>query len=325
LGSIHFVNSKVINMEPGVRVATVDLTSRILSVASLVVALGSVAFLYMQSRVVGTRDELVKQFNTELTEQARAFDVARTNMEAKLQTALDNDNTRMEGWNTQLNDALSAFRTDATSLLAQIEANEKTASEQRQQAFRTALETYDERLAGNSTESASDLNGPTNQADAADTVPELKGSGATTPQAEMASLRLANTVLKPGTGNTTLMVIQNGSDQDALIERIRFRPVSVFQTTDSLDLAPDASSTSVTTVSYDLTDNTSKQAGHHGIYDRMLTDKIRVPAGESVTLRVVINDKQNEGWGFTGKLVLDYDGKEPLTVESARIAFRGES
>ena len=60
----------------------------------------------------------------------------------------------------------------------------------------------------------------------------------------------------------------------------------------------------------------------HGRYDRTMTNPIRVPAGGTLTFRVLIEDPTHSDWGLTGKLVLDYNGREPLIVDSARVIFQ---
>ena len=86
-------------------------------------------------------------------------------------------------------------------------------------------------------------------------------------------------------------------------------------------MAADVAPTRVVTIPFASVDNTSKRDGFHGIYDRHLVTPIRVPAGESLTLRMTIEDADHEGWGFTGKLMLDYNAPESLVGEAARVAF----
>jgi hypothetical protein len=303
---------------------TSDMVSRVLSIASLVVAVGAVGFLYTQQRMLGTREQLQKDFDKQLGEQSQKFADAREGLETTYQEALRKQDERLEGWNTELNDALSKFRQDANSLLADFSDAEKLASQQRQTAFDQALDKFVARQTTARAGGSHELNGPKNQLDVADQPPTIPATETPTTGPDLvdhAALKVVNTVLRPGTGNTTLIVIRNEGAQDAEIERIRFRPEAEFEATDTFDLTPDSTTPSVTTVAFDSSENTSNKPGYYGICDRRLTNKIRVPAGQSVTLRVLIDDSRYEGYGFTGKLVVDYNAGEPLLIESARVAF----
>jgi hypothetical protein len=135
-------------------------------------------------------------------------------------------------------------------------------------------------------------------------------------------LQLATTSLRPGTNDGTLIRVENEGTKDALIKRIRFKPEADFQ----LDSTEQQNSVfkateDVVTIAFNSSDNTSSKPGMHGVYDRTISAPIRVPAGESVTVRILIEDPSHLGWGFTGKMVIDYEGQSPLTVETARVPF----
>lgn len=297
----------------------VDLSSRIISVISLLVAIGAIGYVYTQHEMSGTRDELLTKFDEQLQLKAGEYTTARESMDAKYTQALERQDARMESWNAQLNEAIAAVRQDADLLFSKIASDEESAAEQRQLAFREALDDLPERVAA-STDSPVNISPPENS-DAADEAPEI-GSGAALDQlADNAHLRILNTVLKPGTGNTTLIEIENDSDEDALIDRIRFRPEAQFEFSDSPEVSPEVVDSTITTITYDDADNTSTKPGYHGIYDRRFSEPIRLPAGERMTLRVTILDSEHEGWGFAGKLVLNYNTKEILSIDAARVAF----
>ncbi len=244
--------------------------------------------------------------------------------------------------------ALASFRQDASELLVQIEDRERTANLERQVAFQQAIDDLPAKLAAAAPaadgSAASEkptgletagLTPPANAVasdetaageTAGDEANAARSAAKLTEMATAHGLRVVTTVLRPGTGNTTLIEVANEGDQEAEIDRIRFRPESEFQNSDKLELDPDVASTSsITTIIYDSSDNTSKKPGYHGIYDRQLQNAIRIPAGERVTLRVMIQDPDHVGWGFTGKLVLSSRAEDTLTVESARIVFADPS
>ena len=126
--------------------------------------------------------------------------------------------------------------------------------------------------------------------------------------------------MRPANGDFTLIRIENNSSEDAEIYRLQFQPVSDFRV-DSPESLSEAGTDQVTTISYSAADNTSTKPGHHGIYDRTLTDRIRVPAGQAVTVRLIIEDKTFVGWGFAGNLLVQYNAQDPLVVKSARVRF----
>lgn len=317
----------------------VDLSSRIISVISLLVAIGAIGYVYTQHEMSGTRDELLAKFDDQLQLQAEKYATARENMDAKYTQALERQDARMESWNAQLNDAIAAVQQDANQVLTKIESEEAAAAQQRQLAFRAALDDLPQRLAAatdngsnggdsldrDAMDSAAEISPPSNadvaESDAADEAPEI-GAGSVLDQlADNAHLRIVTTVLKPGTGNTTLIEIENDGEEEALIDRIRFRPEAQFEFSDTTEVSPEVVDGTITTITYDDADNTSTKPGYHGIYDRMLGEPIRLPAGERLTLRVTILDSEHQGWGFAGKLVLNYNTKEVLSIDAARVAF----
>lgn len=147
-------------------------------------------------------------------------------------------------------------------------------------------------------------------------------SAGATAVARDGQLQVVNTVLRPGTGNTTLVVFKNTSEQDALISRMRFRPESGFESKGTVELDPNTVPSNVVTMVYSEDDNTSLKPGKHGVYDRTFSRPIRVKAGEQLTLRVLIDDASWQGWGFVGTLLIDYGDAQKLLVKSARVAFR---
>jgi hypothetical protein len=305
--------------------------SRVLSILSLGIAIAATAYAYYQHRSATPNEQLAGLVDEEFAKRDSSFTTAHAELKQQFETALDKQDQRMEQWNAQLTSAIQLFRQDGDALLKRLEDDEQLASQQRQQAFREELARYDERAPAD--ESVSDaLAGPANQSDqqpeggdveqattAAETAAvEAADEGNST--LNMARLKVVTTALRPGSQDPALIVIENDGSQDALIERIRFRPESEFDATEGQDAQ--ASSVSTTTIVYEPSDNTSERRGYHGIYDRQLQQKIRIPAGESLTLRVVIHDPRYEGWGFSGRLRLEYNGAEPLSVDSARVTFR---
>ena len=115
-------------------------------------------------------------------------------------------------------------------------------------------------------------------------------------------LQLATTSLRPGVDDGTLLRIENEGTSDALITRVRFKPESDFQ----VDAAAQETSVlktteEVLTIAFNSSDNTSNKPGMHGIYDRTIGTPIRIPAGESLTVRVLIEDPKSHRLGFHRK------------------------
>jgi hypothetical protein len=324
----------------------VDWTGRAIAVVSLLVAGGTAAYVLMLQQDNGQNETALRSLDTKLAEIANKYEQSQADLAARYTASLERHDGRLEGWNTQLNDAVKAFQSDATSLLAKMEQDERQASENREVVFRQTLADLPVDAADDvngvqravaeisQDDTSTALNPPANAA-AGDAVSagDAEASGTGNPfsddelfdkQARVAGaeLKLLNTVLKPGTGNTTLIELQNDGSEPALIARIRFRPESDFENQDPLDLDPKVVGDTVATIAYSPSDNTSLRPGFHGIYDRTLSQPIRVPAGEKATVRVVIESMEHEGWGFAGTLVLNYNDGERIVVPSARVAFR---
>jgi hypothetical protein len=319
-------------METGARRSGVDSTGRVLSIMSLCVAIASVAYVYYQHRTGAPNEPLVSALEKELAEHASGFTTARQEMKQQFETALNKQDERMENWNSQLTGAIEAFRQDGEALLKRVADDEQLASQQRQQAFRDELAELAQPTGTGDDAGANELSGPRNQSSSGETDPETSPSDVAAADTDASSDRDAllgvarliavKTALRTGDHDPRLIVIENEGHQDALIERIRFRPESDFEAAETRGAQVDVGASPTTTIVYGPSDNTSQRAGYHGIYDRQLQEKIRVRAGESLTLRVNIDDARYEGWGFAGRLVLDYNGSEPLSVESARVAFQ---
>lgn len=285
----------------------VDWTGRILSIVSLVVAIGVGGYVVTQGQVASTRDELLTKFGQELQGMIAAHEEKRNALEKEFTDSLDRNDERMNQWNNQLVSAINTFDRDAKQLLEEISTAETRASEDRLAEFKRELVTL-RKLAVNApsqTRSAEeDSTDDTNQ-----------------PDDSQLAVHTVLKVIPPETQDDTLIRIENSTDEDALIQRIQFRPESDFRVA-SNDAGADYSDTdSVLVFQFDASDNTSTKPGHHGVYDRRLSNPIRILAGETMTLRVVIAGGEHLGWGFAGQLRLLYNSDEPLLIKTARVYF----
>ncbi len=289
-----------------------DWWSRALSVVSLALAVGAVIYLSMNKRQldqlpVQMRNELGSQF----AEQTKDNEQKQAELQTQYETLMKSFNDRLaQQWSDQLGRGLEKFQQDADQLLQKIELSESQATEKRQQAFREQLESLAATAAPESAESAAAANDKNPQPNA-------------NPAAALAVLQLADTRLRPTGGDGTLIRIENSSAEDALITRVRFKPEADFQVTaNEGDVSIMKGAESVVTLAFNSSDNTSTKPGMHGLYDRSVATPIRVPAGGQVTFRVMIENPTHTGWGLTGKLVVDYNGQDPLVVNAARVVFQ---
>jgi hypothetical protein len=107
-----------------------------------------------------------------------------------------------------------------------------------------------------------------------------------------------------------------------LVTRIRFQPLSDFRTSTTDEDAVATATSEVLTFVYSAANNTSKDPGKHGLYDRTLTTPIQIPAHSSRLLRVVIEDPKHLGWGLQGDLLIDYNGRKGLRVHDVPVVLR---
>jgi hypothetical protein len=137
-----------------------------------------------------------------------------------------------------------------------------------------------------------------------------------------AVLRLANTVMRPTSAEGIMITLRNETDEEAIVERLRFVPQKDFKAPDASIMAEEVSR--VTTFRYSAADNTSQRPGFHGVYDHRLTQPLRIPPRDSVTLRMVIAEPKHAGWGLAGQLTIDYNArdKSPLVVNEAHLVFQ---
>lgn len=297
-------------MESRPQYVPADWLSRIVSVISLAVAIGAVIYLRMNhNQLVKLPETLRSDFQGRLTEETAKYEQAYQQKQAGLESRVEqvlesHDKWLTQQWNAQIGDALDTFKQDADQLLQEIETNATAAHEARQLAFRQQL------LSFNST--------------AEDTSPTAETSEGQSPSpAPDDSLAALHTVQRPTNDTQALIRIENSGSEEAVITRVRFAPQTDFrvaageQNVSILNGAED-----IVTLAYGSSDNTSSKSGMHGLYDRTMTEPIRVPAGGALTFRVLIEDPSHVGWGFAGKLVLDYNGQEPLVVDSARVFFQ---
>ncbi len=157
-------------------------------------------------------EQLVTDFQSrldqQLTEYRRAFEKKQAELDEQYRTALQtHDDWLTKQWNEQLGKALEGFEQAGTQLLQRMESDEEAAQEDRELAFRRAL-------------------------DALDSTPELAddetpfGDDPLTPSP---LLQLADTRMRPGSSDRTLIRIENSGADDALITRVRFKPEADFQ------------------------------------------------------------------------------------------------
>jgi hypothetical protein len=133
---------------------------------------------------------------------------------------------------------------------------------------------------------------------------------------------LANTVMRPTSAEGIMITLRNETDEEAIVERLRFVPQKDFKAPDASIMADEVSR--VTTFRYSAADNTSQRPGFHGVYDHRLTQPLRIPPRDSVTLRMVIAEPKHAGWGLAGQLTIDYNArdKSPLVVNEAHLVFQ---
>ena len=81
---------------------SVDWTGRILSIASLVVAIGVGGYVVTQGQVAGTREELLTKFGQELQGMVTVHEQKRNALEKEFTESLDKNDKRMNDWNDQL-------------------------------------------------------------------------------------------------------------------------------------------------------------------------------------------------------------------------------
>ncbi|MFM7070706.1 MAG: hypothetical protein ACKO23_02435, partial [Gemmataceae bacterium] len=308
-------------------------------------SLGLGSYFISQNRAasegaVEARESLVAEFRAELSKQADDFRNEREELEQTYQDALDRQDKRLEGWNGQLTGALQKFDADAQSMLKQLADTERQASEERQTTFRqylADLPTGPSRAAvANDAGAAAgpDLRGPAGESPSSRVTsdqPQPAVSNGSAPSEAVASavasaggavLRLANTVMRPTSAEGIMITLRNETDEEALVERVRFVPQKDFKAPDASILADEVSR--VTTFRYSAADNTSQRPGYHGVYDHRLSKPLRIPARDSVTLRMVIADPSHAGWGLAGQLTIDYNArdKSPLVVNEAHLVFQ---
>jgi len=316
-----------------------DWSSRLLSVVSLLVSLGLGSYFMSQNRAasegaVETRESLVAEFRAELGKQADDFRNEREELEQTYQDALDRQDKRLDGWNGQLTSALEKFDADAQTLLKQMADNERQASDQRQTAFRQQLadlSTGVNRAAVATDAGTGSPAGPELRSPAGDIASSRVTSDQPQPTASSeaalstsggAVLRLANTVMRPTSAEGIMITLRNETDEEAIVERLRFVPQKDFKAPDASIMADEVSR--VTTFRYSAADNTSQRPGFHGVYDHRLTQPLRIPPRDSVTLRMVIAEPKHAGWGLAGQLTIDYNArdKSPLVVNEAHLVFQ---
>ena len=308
-------------MDSGRPTAAIDWPSRTIAILSLFIAIGAGGYAILEDPNENdvTQDKLIDEFKTALQTESDTFSKQRQALQNEFQSSLRANDQRMTDWNGQIVNALNGFEADAQQLVDQLAEAEKRAIQNRTTAFRQEIATL-RQLSTSQPDPKGNIT--TNETTAQDT-----NAAATidNPNREIlatsANLILAESVMRPASGDYTLIHVENNGKEEAIIHRLQFRPVADFRV-ESSDTINDAGTDTITTIAYSQADNTSTKPGHHGIYDRTLTEPIRVPAGEAITFRVVIQDVNYVGWGFTGNLMLEYNSDNPLVVDTARIRFR---
>ncbi len=286
---------------------SVDWTGRILSIASMVVAIGIGAYVVTQGQVTSTRDELLTKFGQELQGMITVHEEKRNALQKEFTDSLDRNDERMNTWNNQLVTAMDNFDTDAKRMLQDLSAAETRASENRLADFQKEMIELRRLAVRSPNEKSSTDDGSSDEGDQ--------------PDSTQLAVHTVLKVIPPDTQNEALIRIENDTDEDALIQRIQFKPESDFRV-EASDATTDYSGVdSFLLFPFDSSHNSSTKAGHHGLYDRKLSDPIRIAAGETMTMLVVIRGDDHIGWGFAGQLRLVYNSDEPLLIKTARVHF----
>ncbi len=135
--------------------------------------------------------------------------------------------------------------------------------------------------------------------------------------------------LKPDAdANAALLTIHNRGGRRAVLARVEFTPS--FADDGIFEVAPFASAPAagddkdVLSIVFSEKDNLAAAEGKHGVYARVLSDEHIVAAASYVRIRLAIANSKHVGWGFHGRLKLEYNGLEPLTIEDAQLVFVAE-
>jgi len=277
-------------------------------------------------------NSLKAEFDRELKLQADEYRQAREALAQRYKDALDQQAAELRDWDSQLAGALKQFSNDATHLLQRIDDQSETEADLRRIAFKETIDGLEARVtdiavaASDQLAAAADLNAPTNARrdqpasdDPADSAPEINRSIGD----DMTGLKLATTTYRAGQPST-LLVVENVSSKEILVDRIRFRPKPDSQFT--LPKEREAAS-NLRLITFGPEDNTASDPKLHGTYDHRPRQPLKIAAGEKVSFRFSIHDPTHAGWGFSVRMVMDYEDangeRQMLIAESAKVGFTG--
>jgi len=138
-------------------------------------------------------------------------------------------------------------------------------------------------------------------------------------------LKVVQTTLRPIDEDFSAAVIQNDSQEPAIITHVKFEPTDIVEDIPT-ELAVKTfgnSTASEFSVAFDTSENTAIDRSDQGTYFRRLVKPYAIPAGDQVELRFAIKNREHIGFGLQGKLTLEYNTTEDQVIENVVVIFVG--
>ncbi len=337
----------------------VDAWSRFVAYCSLVVALGTLGWVWLDSDK-GSIDEaqiaakVTAQVNRLVAEQSAGLrkdgDLAREDWEKKqtaelmsYKAAADSMLQQHQGLIAQLNsqkDEIFALVNAAHNSAVQNSTSQNSTSQN--STAQDSSEPSDEEIHSandvmpdaDSHEDLADVLADETKTDRLSSLNEVADAPAShtdsdeepensDPRSDFFSPLLRQVVVTRKTDGTNtgfgVLTVANSGNGQAKITQIEFTPLSDFEVASRDQLKIEEGD--VRQITFTSAENLADEPGKHGQYQHKLTEALELSSGDKAQIRLVINNSRHVGWGLRGIVRMRYNGLDPLIVADAHVLF----
>ena len=322
-----------------------DLTGRILSIFAILASAGSAGYVYMQNSSPQAK-HADEQLSTLVDEKfAPLAEAMKKQWDEDSAAELAKLSGVREKWNNQFSEGLDGFQDDAKNVLTLWKQNETLDRQDRQLAFRQFMDgigrqtlaakpeisSPDDVTAGSDRRNPEDIfldltkRPGTSGAAEIDSANDLSGEivNSDGPNQNDYRLELAQLDVAPTDGSSSIISIRNPGTSQVEISRIRFRPRRHFdvpRNTSSLKPLGERY-VSLRVIPFLKFHNTSADKSEHSYYVMDLDKGLRVAPGETVHVRMNLENSSHTGYGYRGDVTFLFGDDDSLLVPNAQLNF----
>ncbi|MCA9218597.1 MAG: hypothetical protein KDB27_36260 [Planctomycetales bacterium] len=304
------------------RISTVDWRSQLFSLVALLGTVGMAFYLYSESANPKLTEEAIAELITTKTNEAIAANkqAVIAEVDAKISDKVESIDQRVSSFadnrteiENDLKTLLSEFKQDSEKAIGDFQYDASLAGQDQRADFDKLLTSFQSQFG----KAATELTLRPATGEQTDDTPSEDGSGSAPPALAVARLTLKTPSAAAAQAGDIL--VHNSGDDSIEIRELHFTPKQSYQVgelPEDESLLYDKSQ-----VVFSADDNRASDRGKHNRYVKVLSDPVAVPAGETMSLRVLIDNAKHRDWGFEGNLIIVDEFGRQLNVGDARVRF----